>query len=105
MTELMVVDNLKSEMSKACRYEPDINQTYQEMAAPYGTAVLPARVLKFRDKARAEVGVQLVERWILATLRQRIFVRLAELNQAIRGLLDRLSNRPFKKLFGNRRSM
>ena len=58
----MVIDNLKSGVSKACRYEPDINPTYQEMAAHYGTAVLPARVRKPRDKAKAEVGVQLVER-------------------------------------------
>ncbi|CAO0820664.1 hypothetical protein DFAR_1800002 [Desulfarculales bacterium] len=75
------------------------------MAAHYGTAVLPARVRKPRDKATAEVGVQLVERWILAILRKKLFFSLAELNQAIRGLLDRLNNRPFKKLPGNRRSM
>ncbi|CAO0821823.1 hypothetical protein DFAR_2690012 [Desulfarculales bacterium] len=105
MTELMVIDNLKSEISKACRYKPDINQTYQEMAAHYGTAVLPVRVREPRDKAKAEVGVQLVERWILAVLRKRTFFSLAELSQAIRGLLDRLKNRPFKNLPSSRRSM
>ncbi|CAO0821976.1 hypothetical protein DFAR_2760010 [Desulfarculales bacterium] len=103
MTELMVIDNLKSGVSKACRYEPDTNPTYQEMAAPYGTAVLPARVRKPRDKA--EVGVQLVERWILATLRRKSFFSLIELNQAIRGLRDWLNNQPFKKLPSSRRSM
>ena len=92
-------------MSKACRYEPDINPTYQEMAAHYGTAVLPARVRKPRDKAKAEVGVQLVERWVLAALRRRTFFSLPELNQAIGELLERLNERPFKKLAGSRSSM
>ncbi|CAO0822701.1 hypothetical protein DFAR_3240014 [Desulfarculales bacterium] len=64
-----------------------------------------ARERKPRDKVKAEVEVQLVERWILAALRKRPFVSLAELNQAIRGLLDQLNNRPFKKLPGRRRSM
>ncbi|CAO0819723.1 hypothetical protein DFAR_1100017 [Desulfarculales bacterium] len=105
VTELMVIDNLKSGVSQACRYEPDINPTYQEIAAHYGTAVLPARVQKPRDKAKAEVGVQLLERWILAALRKRSFLSLAELNQAIRELLDRLNNWPFKKLPGSRSSM
>ncbi|CAO0821365.1 hypothetical protein DFAR_220012 [Desulfarculales bacterium] len=101
----MVIDNLKSWGSKACRYEPDINPTYQEMAAHYGTAVLPAWVRKPFDKAKAEVGMQLVERGIQAALRKRTFFSLAEFNQAIRGFLDRLNNRPFKKLPGSRRSM
>lgn len=105
VTELVVIDNLKSGVSKACRYEPDINPTYQEMASHYGTAVLPARARKPRDKAKVEVGVQLVERWILAALRKRTFFSLAELNQAIRSLLDRLNDRPFRKLAGSRRSM
>ncbi|CAO0821281.1 hypothetical protein DFAR_2210089 [Desulfarculales bacterium] len=105
VTELMVIDNFKSGMSKACRYEPDINPTYQEMAAHYGTAVLPVRIRKSCDKVKAEVGMQLVEKWILAALRKRSFFSLAELNQAIRGLLDRLNNRPSKKLPGSRRSM
>ncbi|CAO0822505.1 hypothetical protein DFAR_3100010 [Desulfarculales bacterium] len=62
VTELMVIDNLKSGVRKTCRYEPDTNPIYQEMAAHYGPAVLPARVCKPRDKAKAEVGVQLVEK-------------------------------------------
>ncbi|CAO0823709.1 hypothetical protein DFAR_3850017 [Desulfarculales bacterium] len=106
MTELIVIDKLKSVVSKAYRYEPDINPIYQEMAAHYVTAVLPARVRKPRDKAKAEVGgVQLVEKWILAALRKRTCFSLAESNQAIRGLLAQLNNRPFKKLPGSRRSM
>ncbi|CAO0821415.1 hypothetical protein DFAR_2330002 [Desulfarculales bacterium] len=85
VAELMIIDNFKSVVSKACRYEPDINQTYQEMAVHYGTAVLPARARKFRDKAKVELP--LVERWILAALRKRSSVSLAELNQATCGLL------------------
>ena len=64
----LVPDNLKSGVTKACRYEPDINPTYQALAIHYGTAVMPARPRRPRDKAKAEVGVQICERWILAAL-------------------------------------
>ncbi len=104
VTEIVVPDNLKSGVSQACRYEPDINPTYQEMAAHYGTAIIPARVRKPKDKAKVEAGVQVVERWILASLRNRIFFSLAELNEAISELLTKLNNRPFKKLKGSRLS-
>lgn len=100
--EIVVPDNLRSGISKACRYEPDINPTYHEMAAHYGTVIIPARVRKPRDKAKAEVGVQIVERWIIAALRNRTFFSLIELNKAIRELLDKLNRRPFKKLEGSR---
>jgi len=100
--ELFVPDNLLSGVSKACRYEPGINRTYQEMAVHYGAAVIPARVRKPKDKAKVEVGVQLVQRWILAALRKRTFFSLGELNTAIRLLLDKLNNRQFKKLSGSR---
>lgn len=102
--ELVVPDNLKSGVSKACRYEPDINPTYHDLANHYQTAVLPARVRKPRDKAKAEAGVLLVERWILARLRKHTFFSLAELNRAIKGLLDYLNTKPFKKLSGSRQS-
>jgi len=102
--EIVVPDNLKSGVTKACRYEPDINTTYHEMAVHYGTAIIPARVRKPKDKAKAEVGVQIVERWILAALRNREFFSIRELNEAISELLERLNNRPFKKLKGTRRS-
>ena len=104
-TEIIVPDNLKSGISKPCRYEPDINPTYHAMAAHYGTVVIPARVRKPKDKAKAEAGVLLVERWILAALRNHTFWSLAELNEAIRGLLTRLNERRFQKLPGNRREM
>jgi transposase len=103
--EIIVPDNLKSGVSKPCRYEPDINPTYHAMAAHYGTVVIPARVRKARDKAKVEAGVLLVERWILAALRNHTFWSLADLNEAIRGLLTRLNERRFQKLPGNRREM
>jgi transposase len=102
---VLVPDNLRSGVARAHRYEPDLNRTYQEMAAHYGCAVIPARPNKPRDKAKVEAGVQLVERWILARLRKRTFFSLAELNAAIRELLEELNRRPFKQLPGSRRSL
>ncbi len=66
---IVVPDNLKSGVTKACRYDPTINPSYQQVAAHYGAALVPARPLKPKDKAKAEVGVQIIERWILARLR------------------------------------
>jgi transposase len=104
LTDLVVPDNLRSGVSRACRYEPELNPTYHDLAVHYGVAVIPARVRKPRDKAKVEAGVQLVERWILARLRHRTFFSLAELNEAIRELLGPLNERPFRKLPGSRRS-
>lgn len=101
---LLVPDNLKSGVRRAHRYEPLINQTYQEMAAHYGTAVLPARAARPKDKAKVEVGVQIVERFILARLRHHTFFSLAELNAAIAELRERLNTRAFRKLPGTRRT-
>jgi len=92
-------------VSKACRYEPDLNPTYQEMATHYGVGVLPARPRKPRDKAKVEVGVQIAQRWIVAALRHRKFFSLQELNRAIRELLERLIQRPLQKREGSRRSL
>lgn len=101
---LIVPDNLKAAVSVACRYEPELHPTYANLAAHYGTAVLPARPYKPKDKAKVEVGVQVVERWILARLRHHMFFSLADLNAAIRELLVVLNDKPFKKLPGSRRS-
>ena len=105
VVEVIVPDNLKSAVNKACRYDPDLNPTYQQMAEHYRVAVLPARPNKPKDKAKAEVGVQVVERWIMARLRKQTFYTLASLNQAIRGLLENLNRRPFKKRPGSRLSL
>ena len=101
---LLVPDNLKSAIKRACRYEPEATSTYADMARHYGTAILPARPFHPRDKAPVEAGVLLVQRWILARLRNPQFFSLAELNAAIRELLIDLNNRPFKKLEGSRAS-
>jgi transposase len=103
--ELVIPDNLLSGVRRACRYEPEVNPTYQDLAVHYGVAVMPARVRKPRDKAKAEAGVQLVQRWILARLRRRTFFSLGELNGAIRELLGPLNERPFRKRPGSRRSL
>jgi len=97
-------DNLLSGVTKACRYEPVINETYSAMAEHYGTAIVPARARKPKDKAKAEVGVQIVQRFILAALRKRTFFSLAEANAAIAERLELLNNRPFRKLPGCRKS-
>lgn len=102
--EVVVPDNLKSAVRKTHRYEPDINPSYQQLAAHYQTVIVPARPYKPKDKAKAEVAVQIVERWIMARLRHQTFFTLAALNQAIRFLLDDLNERPFKKLPGTRKS-
>ena len=99
---IVIPDNLKSGVSKVCRYEPDLNPTYADMAQHYRTAVIPARVGKPQDKAKVEAGVQIAERWILAVLRHQKFFSLAELNNAIRELLAKLNQKPFKKLEGSR---
>lgn len=101
---LLVPDNLRAGVHTPCRYAPEPNATYAELARHYGTAILPARPYKPKDKAKAEAGVQLVERWILARLRHHTFFSLAELNQAISELLEDLNRRPFQKLPGSRRS-
>lgn len=102
VTRIVVPDNPRTGVSKAHRYEPILNATYAEMAAHYGVAVIPARPYKPRDKAKAEAGVQVVQRWILARLRTRTFFSLAELNAAITELLTWLNQRPFKRLEGSR---
>ncbi|TQV65600.1 IS21 family transposase [Exilibacterium tricleocarpae] len=100
--EMIVPDNLRSGVSQACRYDPDLNPSYQQLASHYHVALMPARPYKPKDKSKAEVAVQIVERWILARLRRHSFFSLAELNQCIRTLLDALNQRPFKQLAGNR---
>jgi transposase len=104
VTEILVPDQLKSAVSKSDRCEPEINATYAEMAQHYGTAVVPARPRKPKDKAPVEGAVLIAQRWILACLRNRRFFSLEELNAAIWELLEKLNTRPFQKLEGCRRS-
>ena len=105
VAQIVVPDNLKSGVSKACFYEPDINPTYLDMANYYDTVVIPARVRKAKDKAKVEVAVQVVERWILARIRNRQFFSLRQLNETIAELLVELNNRAFQKLPGCRKQL
>jgi len=105
VTQLIVPDNTKTGVTRACRYDPDLNPTYQEMAIHYGVGVVPARPYKPRDKAKVENGVLLVERWIIAALRNHRFFSIEELNQAIRELLIKLNQRKFRKREGTRASL
>ncbi len=101
-SRLVIPDNLKSGVKKPCYYEPELNRTYGELAIHYGVGILPARPYRPRDKAKAEVGVQIVQRWVLAAWRKRQFFSLAELNESILELVHKLNERPFRKLAGSR---
>ena len=102
---LVVSDNLKSGVIRACFHEPEVNRSYAEMAAHYGTAILPARPYKPRDKAKVEVAVLLVQRWIIARLRNRQFFTLEELNAAIREEVARLNARVSRHLGAARQEL
>lgn len=104
-SRIIVPDNEKTGVTSPCRYEPDLNRTYAEMASHYGCAVIPARVRKPRDKAKVESAVLQAERWIVAPLRNRIFFSLAEANQAIEERLDFLNDRPMAGLGKSRREL
>ena len=88
--QIVIPDQLKSAVSRACRYDPDLNRTYHQMIRYYGAAAIPARPRKPKDKAKAENAVLVVERWILARLRHHAFFTLSELNRTIRSLLREL---------------
>lgn len=102
---IVVPDNPKPVITKACPYEPDVNPSFAQMAAHYNIAVMPARVRKPKDKAKVEAAVGLATRWILAVLRNRTFFSLAEARVAVRELLERLNDRQFKKIPGSRRTL
>jgi transposase len=101
----LVPDNPKVGVDRANWYEPGLNRTYLDFATHYRTAILPTRTRKPRDKAKVEVAVLVVERWILARLRNRRFFSLAELNQAIAELVADLNARPMRRLGVSRRDL
>lgn len=105
VTALIVPDNLKAGVTHACFYEPELNATYQDFATHYGTAILPTRVAKPRDKAKVEGAVLIVEREVMAPLRDHRFTSLAQLNAAIADRLALVNARPFQLLPGSRRSV
>lgn len=103
--KVVVPDCLKGAVSRACRYEPELNPTYAEMASHYGICILPARPARPRDKAKVEAGVLIAKRWILSVLRHRTFYNLADLNRAIQQLLERLNARALRKVKKSRREL
>ena len=105
VSEITVPDNLRSGVTKASKYEPELNRTYADLARHYGTAIIPARAYKPRDKAKVEGAVLLASRWILAVLRNHTFFSLAELREAVKRLVARLNDRVMKKLKKSRRQV
>ena len=104
--QLIVPDNTKTAVIKACLYDPQVNRTYAEMAAHFGTAILPARPRRPRDKAKVEQAVLIVERWLLGRLRHRVFYGLADVNAAIADLMTDLNEvRPIRRLGVTRRQL
>jgi len=103
--EILVPDNLKSGVTKACRYEPVLNRSYKEMARHYGVAIVPARAYRPKDKAKVEKCVQLVEQSLLEALRHERFTSLGELNEAIAARRKALNARPFQKRPESRREL
>lgn len=103
--QIVVPDNLKTGITNPCRYEPDINPTYQDLADHYHTAVIPARPGKPRDKAKVESAVLVAERWILAALRNHTLFSITQLNEAVAKQLQTMNTRPFKKLPSSRREL
>jgi transposase len=104
-TEIWVPDNLKAGVNKAHRYDPELNPTYAELARHYDAAILPARPRRPRDKAKVEAAVLIAERWILAVLRNRTFYSLDELRDAVDALMEKLNDRPMRRLKKSRRQL
>jgi transposase len=104
-TEIWVPDQLKSAITRSCRYEPGVNRSYRELATHYDAVVIPARPAKPKDKAKIESMVLVAQRWILARLRNRTFFGLGELNAAIAEQLDALNGRPMQKIGKSRREL
>jgi transposase len=98
-------DQLKSGVTRACRYEPEVQRTYEDLAKHYDTTVLPARPHRPRDKAKVETAVLVVQRWILARIRNEVFATLAALNERIRELLEVLNGRVMRRYGKSRREL
>ena len=105
VTAVWTPDNPKVGVTRADRYDPELNPTYAELARHYGVAVIPARPRKPRDKAKVEAAVLLAERWIIAVLRHRTFYSMEELRAAVAELVERLNDRPMKLLKKSRRQL
>jgi transposase len=104
-TEIWVPDNPRVGVTKAGKYEPVLNRTYEDLSAHFGSAVIPARPYKPRDKAKVEAAVLIASRWILAVLRNRIFNSMEELRVAVAELLEKLNARKMRRLKKSRREL
>jgi transposase len=100
---LLVPDNAKVAVIKACHFDPQVNRTYTGMATHYGSAVLPTRPRRPRDKAKVEAAVRIVERWLLGRMRHRVFYSLADVNKAIGELLQDLNDKRVLRRIGRTR--
>jgi transposase len=98
VSELTIPDNLKSGVTKACRYDPELNRSYHDLAEHYGTCVIPARPYRPRDKAKVEAAVLVAQRWILAVLRNKTFNCISEVNAAIRDCLTKINNKTMRHM-------
>ena len=96
--QIVVPDNLRSAVSKTCRYDPQIQSAYASLGEHYGVTIMPARAYHPKDKAKVEVAVQVIERWILFVLRKRTFYSLGEINEEISKLLISLNQKPMRHL-------
>lgn len=105
VSSALVPDQLKSGVTRSCRYEPEAQRTYEELALHYGTTVLPARPLHPRDKAKVEVAVQIAQRWLLARIRDEVFHSLGALNARLRELLEDLNARVMRRYGKSRRQL
>jgi transposase len=105
VTEVVVCDQLKSGVTMPCRYEPGLQRTFEEFGQHYNTVILPARPKRPRDKPKAEVAVQVAQRWILARLRHEYFFSLAALNARIRELLEPLNAKVMRVYRASRRDL
>jgi transposase len=105
VTKVIVPDQLRSGVTRPCRYEPGIQRTYEELARHYGTAIVPARPAHPRDKAKVETAVQVAQRWILARLRNQTFFSLDALHERIAELLEELNHRPMRIYKASRREL
>ena len=103
--EIIIPDNLKSGITKPDRYEATVNRSYEELATHYGSCVIPARIVKPKDKAKVEAGVLFASRWILASLRNKEFYSLSEANEAVGILLEKLNNKTMRQLKKSRREL
>ena len=103
--EIIVPDQLKSGVKTSCRYDPEINPVYAELCAHYGVAVIPARPVEPRDKAKVENAVLNAQRRILAVLRNRTFFSLSEINDAVAIELEKLNNRPMQGIGKSRNDL